>query len=48
VPQNHLSCTFWAGKLRCLDNVLLYTVTDRNITFFILVPMAHAACWALL
>jgi len=31
-----LSCTFsiWAGKLYWLDNVLLYTVTDRNITFF--------------
>ena len=32
---NNLSCTcsIWAGKLHWLDKVLLYTVTDRNISF---------------
>ena len=27
------TCSIWAGKLYWLDNVLLYTVTGRNIAF---------------
>ena len=28
------TCSIWAGTLYWLDNVLLYTVTGRNIVFF--------------
>ena len=28
------NCYIWAGKLYCLDNVLRYIVTGRNIAFF--------------